>query len=68
MKLIDAFTFGVMGRIVDRTVTKQEKARTWILFSATLLVISTILLFAVPKGNDAVRAMWIFLVVICSIR
>lgn len=61
VKVMDAFTFVVMGRIVDRTATKQGKARPWILFSAPLLVISTILLFAVPKGNDWVVVIWIFL-------
>ena len=61
VKIMDAFTFVIMGRIVDRTATKQGKARPWILFSAPLLVISTILLFAVPKGNNMVIVIWIFL-------
>lgn len=42
-------------------MTKQGKARPWILFSAPLLVISTILLFAVPKVGEAVVIYWIFL-------
>lgn len=61
VKIIDAFTYVLMGRVVDATVTKQGKARPWILFSAPLLVISTILLFAVPKVSEAVVICWIFL-------
>lgn len=60
VKIMDALTFVVMGRIVDRTVTPQGKARPWILFSAPLLVISTILLFTVPDSRDLVVVCWIF--------
>lgn len=61
VKIIDAFTYVFMGRVVDATVTKQGKARPWILFSAPLLVISTILLFAVPKSSEVVVVCWVFL-------
>lgn len=60
-KIIDAFTFVVMGRIVDRTSSPQGKARPWILLSTPILLISMIMLFAVPEGNDWIRATWIFL-------
>lgn len=59
-KIIDAVTFIVMGRIVDRTVSRQGKARPWILFSSPVLILSMVLLFAVPAGNDWLRAVWIF--------
>ncbi len=61
VKILDAFTFIIMGMIVDRCRTCQGKARPWILFSAPLMVISMILLFAVPDNNSFVTAVWIFL-------
>ena len=60
-KIIDAVTFIVMGKIVDQTVSRQGKARPWILFSSPVLILSMVLLFAVPAGNDWLRAIWIFL-------
>lgn len=60
-KIIDALTFIIMGRIVDRTVSKQGKARPWILLATPVLLASMILLFAVPEGGDWGRAAWIFI-------
>ena len=60
-KLLDVLTFIYMGRVVDNTRSKQGKARPWIFLSAPLLVISMILLFIVPVGNENVTAVWIFL-------
>lgn len=60
-KIIDALTFIIMGRIVDRTVSKQGKARPWILLATPVLLASMILLFAVPEGSDWGRAAWIFI-------
>ena len=60
-KMLDVLTFIYMGRIVDGTRSKQGKARPWIFLSAPLLVISMILLFVVPVGNENVTAIWIFL-------
>ena len=60
-KIIDAITNIVMGYIIDRTRTKQGKARPWILLSAPLLVITGILLFIVPTGNETVKVIWIIL-------
>lgn len=61
VKILDAFTFVIMGLIVDRFYSRQGKARPWILFSAPLLVISMILLFVVPSSNDWVLVIWIFI-------
>ncbi len=36
-KIIDAITNVIMGYIIDRTVTKQGKARPWLLLSAPLV-------------------------------
>lgn len=60
-KLLDVLTFIYMGRVVDNTRSKQGKARPWIFLSAPLLVVSMILLFIVPVGNENVTAVWIFL-------
>ncbi len=58
-KLIDAVTNVIMGYIIDRTRTKQGKARPWLLLSAPLITISGILLFAVPKASEAVQIIWV---------
>ena len=49
-KIIDAITNVVMGYIIDRTHTKEGKARPWLLLSAPLLAVTGILLFTVPSG------------------
>ncbi|WP_052431055.1 MFS transporter [Robinsoniella peoriensis] len=60
-KFIDAITFVLMGRIVDRTISPQGKARPWILFSTPILLISMVLLFAVPRGNNLLCGAMIFI-------
>ena len=60
-KVIDAITNVAMGYIIDRTKTKQGKARPWLLLSAPLVAISGILLFTVPTGNETVQVIWIML-------
>ncbi len=60
-KIIDAITNVIMGYIIDHTKTAQGKARPWILLSAPLLLISGILLFVVPQGNETVQVIWIML-------
>lgn len=61
VKALDAFTFVLMGIVIDRFYSRQGKARPWILFSAPILVISMILLFVVPSGNDFFLVLWIFI-------
>lgn len=61
VKILDALTFVLMGVIIDRFYSRQGKARPWILLSAPLLVVSMILLFAVPDTNDLVVVLWIFI-------
>lgn len=60
-KVIDAITNVIMGYIIDHTKTVQGKARPWILLSAPLLLISGVLLFVVPKGNETVQVIWVML-------
>jgi len=60
-KIIDAITNVIMGYIIDRTKTRQGKARPWILFSAPLIMISGILLFVVPESNNTIKVLWVML-------
>ncbi len=60
-KVIDAVTNIVMGYIIDRTKTKEGKARPWLLLSAPLVTITAILLFTVPEGSDTVKAVWVMI-------
>jgi Na+/melibiose symporter and related transporters len=58
-KIINAVTNVIMGSIIDKTKSKQGKARPWILVSAPLLTISGILLFVIPKGSIKLQIIWI---------
>lgn len=60
-KVIDAITNVIMGYIIDHTKTAQGKARPWLLLSAPFLLISGILLFVVPQGNETVQVIWVML-------
>lgn len=60
-KVIDAITNVVMGYIIDRTRTKQGKARPWLLLSAPFIFITGILLFVVPSGNETLQVIWVML-------
>ena len=60
-KVIDAITNVLMGIVIDRTKTKQGKARPWLLLSAPLVAITGILLFTVPESNDVVKAVWVMI-------
>ena len=60
-KIIDAITNVIMGQIIDRTRTKQGKARPWLLLSGFLMAITGILLFVVPQANETVEVIWVML-------
>ena len=60
-KIIDAITNVIMGYIIDRTKTKQGKARPWLLLSAPLFAITGILLFVVPNGSTTLQVIWVML-------
>ncbi|MGM9644719.1 MAG: MFS transporter [Eubacteriales bacterium] len=60
-KIVDAVTNVVMGYIIDRTKTKQGKARPWLLLSAPLLTITGILLFIVPSGSVGLQVAWVMI-------
>lgn len=58
-KVIDAITNIAMGRIIDRTRTRQGKARPWVLISGVLFAITGTLLYAVPRASYQVQIVWI---------
>ncbi len=58
-KVIDAITNIIMGRVIDRTHTKEGKARPWLLLSAFLVPLTGILLFTVPEASDTVKIVWV---------
>ena len=60
-KIIDAITNIVMGQVIDRTKTKEGKARPWLLLSAVLVPVTGILLFTVPESSDTVKAIWVMI-------
>ena len=58
-KIIDAITNVIMGYIIDRTHTKEGKARPWLLLSAPLVTVTAIFLFTVPAASETVQAIWV---------
>ena len=58
-KIFDAITNIVMGRIIDRTRTRQGKARPWVLISGILIAITGGLLYSVPKASYQIQLIWI---------
>lgn len=49
-RILDGITDLAMGAIVDRSRSRYGKARPWVLWSAPLMCIGLISLFAVPSG------------------
>ena len=60
-KIIDAATNVLMGYIIDRTKTKQGKARPWLLLSAPLVAVTGVLLFLIPEVNETFTIIWVML-------
>ncbi|MDD6021075.1 MAG: MFS transporter [Oscillospiraceae bacterium] len=60
-KIVDAITNIIMGQIIDRTRTKQGKARPYLLIAAVLLPITGIHLFTVPVASQTVQVVWVML-------
>lgn len=58
-KIIDAITNIIMGRIIDKTRTRQGKARPWILISGVLIAATGVLLYAVPRASFGVQVAWV---------
>ena len=49
----------VAGQLVERTRTKAGKARPWILLSAVLLAVSSVLIFIQPSDDPAFKMIWL---------
>ena len=60
-KVIDAITNIVMGQIIEKTRTRQGKARPWIFISAPLLSLACILMFLIPEENSALQLVLVVL-------
>ena len=58
-RLLGAFINIIIGRWIDKTKTKEGKARPWLLLSAPLIMISGILLCIVPSSNVTIQAIWV---------
>lgn len=58
-KIFDAITNVLMGILIEKTRTRQGKARPWLLISAPLVAICGILLFTVPSASLTVQVIWV---------
>jgi len=58
-KIVDAFTNVFMGYLIDHTHSKQGKARPWLFVSAPVVMISGIMLFAVPEFSETFKLLWV---------
>ena len=58
-KIVDAVTNIIMGQFIDRTTSRQGKARPWLLISGPVLAVSAILLFLVPENNITLQVIWV---------
>ncbi len=54
-KVIDALTNLLMGQIIEKTHSRQGKARPWLLVSAPLMTVAMILLFLIPKEHSILQ-------------
>ncbi len=60
-KIFDAITNIIMGRIIDKTRTRQGKARPWVLTAGVCLTVSGCLLYMVPRVSYNVQIVWIII-------
>ncbi len=58
-KILDVIINILMGYFIDRTKTRQGKARPWLFLAAPLLVISGIMLVAVPQSSVTLQVIWV---------
>ena len=58
-KILDAVTNIIMGQLIEKTRTRQGKARPWVLLSAPIMAIAAVLVFMVPKASETVQVIWI---------
>lgn len=60
-KILDAVTNIVMGQIIEKTRTRQGKARPWIFISAPILSLACILMFLIPEENTPLQLVLVVL-------
>ncbi len=58
-KIFDAITNIIMGRIIDRTHTRQGKARPWVAISGVLMAVTGALLYLIPRASYSIQIIWI---------
>lgn len=58
-KLLDAITNVIMAKILDKTVCKQGKLRPWFILSLPIIVISILMMFAIPDMDAKAQAIWV---------
>lgn len=58
-KLLDAVTNVIMAKILDRTTCRQGKLRPWMILSLPIIVISIIMMFAIPEMDVKAMAIWV---------
>ena len=58
-RIFDVVTNLIMGRIIDKTRTRQGKARPWIAISGVLMAVTGALLYLIPRASYAVQIVWI---------
>lgn len=54
-KVIDAVTNILMGQIIERTHSRQGKARPWLFISAPLMSVACFLLFLIPRQHSILQ-------------
>ena len=60
-KIIDALTNVLMAKVLDLTSSRQGKLRPWFILSLPIVVISILMMFAVPNMSAAGQAVWIII-------
>lgn len=58
-KAADVIMNLLIGRLIDRTRTRQGKARPWLLISGGLIAVAGCLLYAVPRASMTAQMVWI---------
>ena len=58
-KIVDAVTNIIMGQVIEKTRSKQGKARPWLLVGGPVIALSAVLLFLIPNAGDSVKVIWV---------
>jgi len=58
-KLLDAITNVFMAKLLDKTVCRQGKLRPWFILSLPIVVLSIIMMFAIPDMGAKAQAVWV---------